>query len=468
MATVKISGLPVAASATGADLFAIVQGGVTKQLTNTLLFTSPTLITPALGTPTSGDLANCTGYLISNLTGVLPIVNGGTGASTAGTALTNLGGTATGTALFTAANAATGRATLSAAVSGANNDITSLTGLTTPLSVAQGGTSATALTANNVLLGNGTSAPLVVAPGTSGNLLSSNGTTWVSSTPTASVTAVTGTAPVVSSGGTAPAISMAAATTAVNGYLTSTDWTTFNNKAGSGANSNITSLSGLTTPLSVAQGGTGLTAAGTSGYVVTSTGTAFVMAPAPGASGSVSSFSAGTTGFTPSTATTGVITLAGTLGVANGGTGLISPGTSGYLLSSSGTGFIPLATVPVANGGTGQTTIAGIRNAYGVGVAVTKTAAYTAVAGDVLACDTIASGAFSITLPATPTAGDKPIVIFDAGTTDVVNGFATNNLTVLRNGSTVHTLAQDVTFSTKGVCVTFEYVAGTWRLEIGR
>jgi hypothetical protein len=48
---------------------------------------------------------------------------------------------------------------------------------------------------------------------------------------TAPVTSVTGTAPVVSSGGATPAISMAAATTSVNGYLTSTDWTTFNNKA---------------------------------------------------------------------------------------------------------------------------------------------------------------------------------------------------------------------------------------------
>ncbi len=46
------------------------------------------------------------------------------------------------------------------------------------------------------------------------------------------VTSVTGTAPVVSSGGATPAISMAAATTSVNGYLTSTDWTTFNNGAG--------------------------------------------------------------------------------------------------------------------------------------------------------------------------------------------------------------------------------------------
>ena len=58
-----------------------------------------------------------------------------------------------------------------------------------------------------------------------------------------SVTSVTGTAPVVSSGGTTPAISMAAATTSVSGYLTSTDWTTFNNK-GSGS---VTSVGGTGT-----------------------------------------------------------------------------------------------------------------------------------------------------------------------------------------------------------------------------
>jgi hypothetical protein len=43
------------------------------------------------------------------------------------------------------------------------------------------------LTANNVLLGNGTGAPLVVAPGTAGNVLTSNGTTW-QSTPNAGIT----------------------------------------------------------------------------------------------------------------------------------------------------------------------------------------------------------------------------------------------------------------------------------------
>ena len=47
---------------------------------------------------------------------------------------------------------------------------------------------------------------------------------------TAPVTSVTGTSPVVSSGGTTPAISMAAANATTNGYLTSTDWSTFNSK----------------------------------------------------------------------------------------------------------------------------------------------------------------------------------------------------------------------------------------------
>jgi hypothetical protein len=54
------------------------------------------------------------------------------------------------------------------------------------LGVDQGGTGLTTLTANNVVLGNGTSTPLFVAPGTAGNVLTSNGTTWSSTTPAAS------------------------------------------------------------------------------------------------------------------------------------------------------------------------------------------------------------------------------------------------------------------------------------------
>lgn len=87
----------------------------------------------------------------------LSVVQGGTGSTTSGGALINLGGTATGIGLFTAASTSAARSALSAAASGANSDITSLSGLTTPLSRAQGGTgTGTAPTNGQLLIGNGT------------------------------------------------------------------------------------------------------------------------------------------------------------------------------------------------------------------------------------------------------------------------------------------------------------------------
>lgn len=59
--------------------------------------------------------------------------------------------------------------------------------LTNPLDVAEGGTGRANLTVNSVMIGNNTSAVNFVAPGASGNVLTSNGTTWVSQAQSAGV-----------------------------------------------------------------------------------------------------------------------------------------------------------------------------------------------------------------------------------------------------------------------------------------
>ena len=66
-------------------------------------------------------------------------------------------------------------------------------------------------------------------------------------------------------------------------------------------------------------------------------GSAFVWTTAVTAA--VTSFSAGSTGLTPNTGTTGDITLAGTLAAANGGTGITAPGASGNVLTSTGSAW---------------------------------------------------------------------------------------------------------------------------------
>jgi hypothetical protein len=200
----------------------------------------------AAAAPTAGNLAD--GELAINLTdeklyfknaagtvkllaaNIAAIANGGTGATTAAAARTNLGATTLGANIFTVSNpsavtfprfnadntlsalsaadfrtaigagtgggsvtsvggtgtvngislsgtvTSSGSLTLGGTLSGVNLT----TQVTGTLPVANGGTGATSLTANNVILGNGTSAVQVVAPGTAGNVLTSNGTTWTS------------------------------------------------------------------------------------------------------------------------------------------------------------------------------------------------------------------------------------------------------------------------------------------------
>jgi hypothetical protein len=148
--------------------------------------------------------------------------------------------------------------------------------------------------------------------GTAGQVLTSAGTgatpTWTTPT-TGTVTSVTGTAPVVSSGGNTPAISMAAATGSVNGYLTSTDWTTFNNKT---SNTGTVTSVAATVPSFLSVSGSPITTSGT--LALTYSGTA--------------------------------------LPVANGGTGVTtSTGSVDNVLSTSPTITTPIITTTLGVGG---------------------------------------------------------------------------------------------------------------------
>jgi endosialidase-like protein len=133
-----------------------------------------------------------------------------------------------------------------------------------------------------------------------------------------------------------------------------------------GASENATFAGGITAA--------SLATSGTIGGAICSTSAGILLynagANCYAGSGGVSSFSAGTTGFTPSTATTGAVTLAGTLGPANGGTGsannaantITFSGNFGLTLTLSNTTSVTLPTAGTlailgANTFTGNQTI---------------------------------------------------------------------------------------------------------------
>ena len=177
------------------------------------------------------------------------------------------------------------------------------------------------------------------------------------------VTAVTGTAPVVSSGGLTPAISMAAATSSVNGYLTSTDWTTFNAKQPAG--SYLVNGGPLGTPSSgTATNLTGTASGLTAGNVTTNANLTGAVTSVGNAT-SLGSFTSaqlataltdetGSGASVFATSPTLVTPILGTPTSGNFSTGTFTWPT--FNQNTTGTAANVTGTVAIANGGTGQTT----------------------------------------------------------------------------------------------------------------
>jgi hypothetical protein len=133
-----------------------------------------------------------------------------------------------------------------------------------------------------------------------------------------------------------------------------------------------------------------------------------------------------------------VFSLTAPVAVNLGGTGLTSVGTAGNVLTSDGTVWVSQAP---SGGGITYTTV--------------KTSNYTAAVNDGVQTDT-SGGSFTVTLPATPAVGAQVIV------TDSGGSWATNNLTIGRNGSTIEGSASDLVCNISSVSVQLVYSGTTW------
>lgn len=192
MANVKISDLTAATAAAGANEYEINEAGTSKKVTGNQIsaFVKADLL--------DDTTVNFTGTLQNGGSNV--VVDSDIGSTVQGY---DADLTAIGALAKTDGNIIVGNGTTWVAESGAtartslglgslatqNSNSVSITGGSvtgiTDLTVADGGTGASSITANSVILGNGTSALSgnLVAPGTSGNILTSNGTTWTSTAP---------------------------------------------------------------------------------------------------------------------------------------------------------------------------------------------------------------------------------------------------------------------------------------------
>ena len=247
------------------------------------------------------------------------------------------------------ADVATGNALLSGGVGAAPSwgkiDLT--THVTGVLPVANGGTGQSSFTNGQLLIGNTTGNTLTKATLTAGSgvtITNGAGSITISATGTGgTVTSVSGTSPIsVATGTTTPVISISQATTSTNGYLSSTDWNTFNNKQPAGsyltavsvvsANGFAGSSSGGTTPaLTLSTTITGLLKGNGTAISAASSGTDY----APATSGTSILYGNGAGGFSNVTIGTGVSFVGGTLSAT---------GSGGTVTSVTGTAPVSVAT----------------------------------------------------------------------------------------------------------------------------
>jgi hypothetical protein len=154
----------------------------------------------------------------------------------------------------------------------------------------------------------------------------------------------------------------------------------------------------------------------------------------------------------------GTVTSVGGTGTVNGITLTGTVTSSGNLTLGGTLANVDLTTqvtgtLPLANGGTNATTAAGARASLSANaLPILKGTSYTAVVGEFIVAS---AGGITITLPASPSAGDTVTI------KDGTGAAATTTFTVARNGSNIASSATDLVFDKNFAEITMSYIDGT-------